>query len=78
MFRSERQCPDCAKFFEVDPDTKRRQAYFIVLALVSLVFTGLLYFGDATWLIPAVASYVLLAGLIYRANKRVRLVPVKP
>lgn len=60
--------------FTVDPDTKYRQALFIVVALLSLVLTLFLYFDDIAWLIPAVVSYCALGLLIYRGNKKVYLV----
>ena len=77
MFKSYRECPNCQKHFEVDPNTKRRQAFFIVLALISLVLTLLLYFRGVIWLVPACVSYVLLAVLIYWANKKVFYVPAR-
>ncbi len=43
--------------------------------MISLVFTVLLYFGDVGWLMPALASYVVLGLLLYWGNKNVFLVP---
>jgi hypothetical protein len=37
----------------------------------------LLYFRGSHWLIPALASYIILGVLIYWGNKRVLLVPYK-
>jgi hypothetical protein len=67
-------CPNCAGKFTVDARTKRRQAVCLVIALVSLAFTMLLYFQGSQWLIPALASYVVLGALVYWGNKRVLLV----
>ena len=75
LFASHRLCPHCGKPFTVDRDTKRRQAVCLVVALVSLVFTLLLYFDNGGWLIPALISYAVLAILIYHGNRRVVLVP---
>lgn len=71
MLVSYRICPACNQAFEVDPKTKRRQAVFIVLALVSLVLTVLMYVDDTKWLPYALLSYVLLGAVIYYGNKRV-------
>ena len=71
---SHRICPTCDQAFEVDPKTKRRQAGFIVLALISLVLTVLMY-GDAKrWLPYAMPSYLLLGAAIYYGNKKVYFV----
>lgn len=71
MFKNFRLCPECGGKFTVDADTKYRQAAFIVIALISLAFTLMLYFGDTEWLIPALVSYVVLGALIYWGNKKV-------
>lgn len=78
MFESYRICPNCSGFFEVDPQTKVRQAIFIVLALFSLALTLLLYFRGTDWLLAACFSYVLLGVLIYWGNRKVYLVPAQP
>lgn len=75
VFRNYRICPECEGAFTVDVNTKRRQAVFLILAIVSLVLTGLLYFNGNAWLPPALVSYAAMAGLLYWANKKVRLVP---
>jgi hypothetical protein len=75
LFANYRRCPHCRECFTVDPDTKRRQALCIVIALISLLFTVLLYFDNPGWLIPALTSYAVLAILIYHGNKQVSLVP---
>lgn len=75
MLASFRICPNCEGLFAPDPDTKVRQAICILLALISLVFTLLLYFESNSWLISAVSSYVVLGVLIYWGNKKMYLVP---
>lgn len=75
IWASHRLCPHCAGAFVVDRDTRRRQAICIAIALLSLLFTGLLYFRGNDWLFPALASYAVLAALIYRGNRLVVLVP---
>jgi hypothetical protein len=64
-------CPACNQAFEVDPTTKRRQAAFIVLALVSLVLTVLMWVDVTKWLPYALPSYLLLGAAIYFGNRRV-------
>jgi hypothetical protein len=75
LFANYRRCPHCGECFTVDPDTKWRQALCIVIALISLLFTIMLYFDDSHWLSPALFSYAVLAVLIYHGNGRVFLVP---
>ena len=61
--------------FTVDTDTKYRQAAFLVIAIISMVFTILLYYHGSKWLIPALVSYAVLGLLIYWGNKKLLLVP---
>ena len=74
MFASHRICPTCGESFEVDPHTKRRQAAFMVLALISLVLTILMYVEFRQWAPFAIPSYVVLGVFVYFANKKVYLV----
>lgn len=60
----------------VDAKTKRRQAAFILVAIIALVLTVLLYQQGAYWLTPALIVYGVLAALVYRGNRQVYLVPV--
>jgi uncharacterized protein (DUF983 family) len=75
FLKSNRLCPQCGGSFTVDKDTKYRQAFFIVILLISLVFTLFLYFDETDWLLPALLSYFAVGILLYRANKKVFLVP---
>ena len=77
LFKSYRICPDCDGCFTVDPKTKRRQAAFIILALVALALTLFLYLDGTQWLAPALVVYAVLAALIYWSNKHVYFVPAK-
>ena len=77
FFNSFRICPNCEGKFTVDIDTKHRQAIFIFIALISLVFTILLYFKGLKWLIPSLVSYILLGVLIYWGNRKLFLVPYR-
>ena len=70
-----RICPNCGDRFTVDSDTKYRQAIFVIVALVSLTFTLVLYFDGTAWLLPALASYVVLGLLVYWGNKKLFFVP---
>jgi len=75
MFDNFKVCPSCGGKFTVDPDTKYRQAIFIFITLVSLVFTILLYFNGLDWLIPSLVSYVFWGLLFYWGNRKLFLVP---
>jgi len=75
LFASFRVCPNCGGYFAPDTDTKIRQVFFILVALISLVFTCFLYFELGDWLDPAISSYVALGLLIYWGNKKIYLVP---
>ena len=77
LFKDYRICPNCQGLFTADSDTKYRQAICIFIAIVSLVFTLLLYFESVGWLLPAVFSYVILGLLIYWGNKRIFFVAYK-
>ena len=52
LFKTHRICPNCDGSFTPDPDTKKRQAIFIIILIISLIFTLLLYFRNIEWLIP--------------------------
>ena len=77
LFKNFRICPNCGGSFTVDTATKYRQAAFIVIAIISLVFTILLYYQDSKWLILALVSYVVLGLLIYWGNKKILFVPYR-
>lgn len=59
----------------MDRDTKIRQALFLVIAFISLGFTAMLQFDGHHWLLPAIASYVVMAIALYRGTKKVFFVP---
>lgn len=75
LWKDYRVCPGCGGRFTTDPATKRRQAIFIVVAVVSLVLTILMYIGNTGWLVPALMSYLFLGVWIYRGNKQLFFVP---
>jgi len=77
FFANFRVCPVCSESFTADPATKLRQTLLLVVALVSCAFTVFLYFGSSKWLIPALASYVVVGLLVYWGNKQMFLVPYK-
>lgn len=74
-WKNYRQCPYCSQYFTVDKKTKKRQAVFIVLTLISLVLTLFMYYGSSRWLVLAVISYLIIGIGLYWANKQVFLVP---
>lgn len=74
LFAAHRICPVCKQSFEVDTTTKRRQAVFMVILLVSLVLTVLLYIDGWKWVPYAVASYFLAGAVLYWGNKNLRLI----
>ena len=78
LFKDYRICPKCGGKFTPDIKTKYRQMICIFIAIVSLVFTLLLYFEGTNWLIPGVVSYFVLGLLIYWGNKHIFLVPYNP
>ncbi len=75
LFANYRVCPSCQELFTIDKDTKYRQVFSLVVALVSLIFTLLLYFEGNEWLIQAIISYIILGLIVYRGNKQLYLVP---
>lgn len=60
--------------FTVDSKTKQRQGFALSIALVALVFTGLMYFEGTQWLFHSLVSYAILGGIIWWGNRRVHLV----
>ena len=75
LFKDYRVCPHCNGKFTPDTATKKRQAIFIVIAMVSLLFTVLMSIDGTDWLIPSVVSYLVLAGLVYWGNRHIFLIP---
>jgi len=75
LVQNYRICPHCGGSFTVDSDSKRRQAIFLIMTLISLVFTLLLYFDGTAWLIPAVISYIFWGAVLYWGNRKVYFVP---
>ncbi len=73
--RPYRACPFCKGLFTVDGSTKRRQAFGIVLALISMVLTLALHDRGVTWLAPAIVSYIFLGLFVYWGNRHVMFVP---
>jgi hypothetical protein len=73
-WQSYRICPGCGGKLTVDRDTKIRQMLFILVALMSLVFTLFHYFVGGWWIYPSIASYVALGLLIWWGNSKVILV----
>lgn len=48
---------------------------FLIIAVVSLGFTAMLQFDGNDWLLPALASYLVMAFALYRGTKNVFFVP---
>ena len=74
LFANFRICAHCAGGFTVDPETRRRQAVFLIVTLIATVITLLLYIRGTVWLIPALVIYVVWGMIFYRANKLMFLV----
>lgn len=55
-----RVCPDCQARYTADSKSKRRQVLIAILALVALGLTAAVRFEGLGWLLPAVASYIVL------------------
>ena len=75
VFKNFRICPACGGSFTPDTHTKRRQAAFIFISVISLAMTLLLYFRGTEWLIPAIVSYVIGGGILYIGNTKLYFVP---
>lgn len=73
-----RCCPSCGGRITVDRDTRIRQYLFLLVALISLLFTVLLHFEGPAWLMPALLSYLVMAVALYWGTKHVRFVPYEP
>lgn len=74
-WKNYRVCPSCGERITVDRDTKIRQALFIPLVLISLLFTLMLQFDGLHWLLPAIVSYAVIAIGLYRGTTKVFFVP---
>ena len=77
LFKDFRVCPKCGGRFTVDIETKRWQAVWLLIGLVSFCFTMLLYYVGTAWLVPSLITYIVLALIIYWRTKRVALVRYK-
>jgi hypothetical protein len=75
LMKDFRICPDCGGKFTVDKDTKYRQLFCLIFALIALLFTMLLYFGNNEFLIPAFISYIAIGVIVFRGNKKLYFVP---
>lgn len=76
-WKNDRLCPHCGGKITVDRDTKIRQMLFLLLALISLAFTAMLQFDGNHWLLPALASYLVMWLGLYWATKQVFFLPYK-
>jgi hypothetical protein len=75
LFKSYRICQHCSEKFDVDRDTKRRQALSMIALFISLLFTWRLRYQSDEWLIPALISYACFGLTIYQGNKHLVFVP---
>lgn len=75
IFTNYRICPHCDGKIIVDKDTRYRYLVFIVISLISLVFTLFLYFDGSKWLVPALATYVVMGVYLYWCTNNVYFVP---
>jgi uncharacterized protein (DUF983 family) len=73
--KSHRRCSECGGYFTADAKTKRRQALFLFILIISTALTILLYLNGTKWLIPATISYVICGTIFYIGNKRIFFVP---
>lgn len=74
LFTSYRICPNCDGRIIADSDTRSRQYIFIVISVISLVVTALLYFYGNKWLLPALATYLVMGVYLWWATTRVYFV----
>lgn len=75
LFKDYRECPECSGKFTPDKSTKKLQKICLMIAMASLFLTILLYYDGIFWLIPSLISYLLLAWIIYKGNRKIYLVP---
>ncbi len=55
-----RVCPDCNAKYRADPKTRKRQIPIALLALTALVLTLAVGLEGMAWLLPAIASHIIL------------------
>ena len=55
-----RVCPDCNAKYTTDPKTRKRQIPIVILALTVLGLTFAVHMKGFVWLLPAVASHIIL------------------
>jgi hypothetical protein len=68
-------CPDCNAKYQSDAKTRRRQIPIALLALAALVLTTVAGRQGGFWILPAVASHILLWVYIGHTVTRVIYVP---
>jgi len=74
-WKNYRLCPHCQAKITVDKDTKTRQRLFLIVVCISLLFTAMLQFQGNAWLLPALASYLVMGIALYWGTKHVYFVP---
>lgn len=55
-----RVCPDCNAKYAPDSKTRKRQVPVVILALIALGLTAAVGLKGFGWLLPAVASHIIL------------------
>lgn len=59
-----RVCPDCNAKYVSDPKTRKRQAPIIILAMIAFGLTAAVGLKGSGWLLPAVASHIIMWAYI--------------
>lgn len=74
FFATHRICPNCNQPFDLDSSTKHRQKLVLAALVLSLTLTVFAYLYGGHWILLAVASYVLIGGLLIYGTRRMYLV----
>ena len=53
-------CPDSKSKYTIDPKTRKRQVPIIILVLVTMGLTFAVGLKGSAWLLPTVASHIIL------------------
>ena len=72
-----RVCPDCNGKYTADSKSRKRQIPIAVLALISLGLTCAVGLKGSGWLVPAVASHVVLWVYVGYAVSKIIYVPYR-
>ena len=67
-------CPDCGAKYTTDSKTRRRQVPIFILAMIMLGMTAVVGIKGFAWLLPAIASHIILWVYVGYAVSRIKYV----